>query len=76
LTCPEEDGDAAGVDGAGDGPPLGDADFEDAGFGFGVVEGLLGAGVDGSARRVEDARGLVSSAVAPATVMGSARGGS
>jgi len=74
LTCPEADGEAVGDDGEGDGPPLGDADFEGAGFGFGVVAGLLGADVDGSARRVEDARGLVSSAVAPATVMGSARG--
>lgn len=76
MTCPEADGDVVGADGAGDGLPLADGDFEGVEFGFGLVDGLFGALLDGSARRVEDARGLVSFDVAPATVMGRARGGS
>jgi hypothetical protein len=76
LTCPEEVGEAVEEGAAGVGPPLAGADFEGAALGLGLADGLSGAPLDGSARRVEDASGRVSGAVAPATVMGRARGGS
>jgi hypothetical protein len=74
LTCPEGVGAEAGADGVG--LLLAGADLEGAALGLALGEGLLDALGDGSGRWVEEADGRVSGAVAPATVMGRARGGS
>lgn len=75
MTCPEGGGEAAGVGEVAEGLLLGDALREGVALGFALVDGLSDALLDGSARRVEDASGF-DSCVAPAAVMGRARGGS